>query len=116
MLQKYDIADETYSFLRKFAGGSNDSGKPNGSVVLSNDGKLLYGTTHGDKVWGGTEYGCLYQMNIDGSEFKLLHEFTGNLAGETPMKTPLLIEGALYGMTAYGGRNKYGTIYRYQLS
>ena len=112
---KYDIADEIYSVLHKFAGKNNDSGKPNGSVVLSNDGKLLYGTTHGDKVWGGEEYGCLYQMNIDGSEFNLLHKFTGNLAGDTPMRTPLLIDGALYGMTAYGGSNNYGTIYRYQI-
>ena len=102
--------------MHKFTGGNNDSGKPNGSVVLSKDGKILYGTTHGDKVWGGKEYGSLYQMNIDGSGFKLLHEFTGKLAGDTPMRTPLLIDGVLYGMTAYGGKNNYGTIYRYQLA
>ena len=112
---KYDIADRKYTVLHTFAGGANDSGKPNGSVVLSKDGRLLYGTTHGDKVWGGKEYGSLYQMDIDGGGFRLLHEFTGKLAGDTPMRTPLLIDGALYGMTAYGGKYNYGTIYRYQL-
>ena len=112
---KYDIANQTYSILRRFSGGDHDGAKPNGSVALSKNGKMLYGTTHGDKVWGGKEQGCLYQMNIDGSEFELLHRFTGHLAGDTPMRTPLLIDGALYGMTAYGGKNNYGTIYRYQL-
>jgi serralysin len=31
------------------------------------------------------------------------------------MRTPLLIDGKLYGMTAYGGSENYGLIYRYQL-
>ena len=111
---KYDIASEQYTVIHKFAGGANDSGKPNGSVALSGNGKI-YGTTHGDKVWGGNEYGSLYQMNIDGSEFKLLHEFSGKLSGDTPMRTPLLVNNSLYGMTAYGGKQNYGTIYRFQL-
>ncbi len=111
---KYDTASKHYTVIHKFAGGANDSGKPNGSVVLSGDGKL-YGTTHGDKVWGGNEYGSLYQMNTDGTGFQLLHEFTGKMSGDTPMRTPLLINNSLYGMTAYGGEYNYGTIYRYQL-
>lgn len=111
---KYNLSNKQYTVLHKFAGGSKDSGKPNGSVVLSGDGKL-YGTTHGDKVWGGNEFGSIYQMNIDGSEYKLLYDFSGKLAGDTPMRTPLLINGSLYGMTAYGGQYNYGTVYRYQL-
>jgi uncharacterized repeat protein (TIGR03803 family) len=31
------------------------------------------------------------------------------------MRTPLLINGALYGMTAYGGTQNYGIIYRFQI-
>jgi uncharacterized delta-60 repeat protein len=113
---KYDITGKTYSVLHKFAGGTNDSGKPNGSVVLSPDGITLYGTTHGDDAWGGNEFGILYQMNVDGSMFKKLYEFDGGMAGATPMRTPLLIDGALYGMTAYGGAENYGLIYRYRAS
>ena len=113
---KYDLVKKTYAVLHNFAGGANDSGKPNGSVVLSKDRKMLYGSTHGDKVWGGNEFGSLYQMNTDGSGFRLLHEFSGKLAGDTPMRTPLLIDGMLYGMTAYGGKNNFGTIYRYQVA
>ena len=80
------------------------------------DGLLLYGTTHGDEVWGGREFGILYQMNIDGAGFKQLHEFSGGMAGDTPMRTPLLIDGMLYGMTAFGGEKNYGAIYRFQVS
>lgn len=113
---KYDLLTGGYSILHRFMGGSADSAKPNGSVVLSPDGLRLYGTTHGDMAWGGSEAGILYQMNIDGSGFRQLYEFTGGMAGDTPMKTPLLIEKVLYGVTAYGGAEDYGLIYRYALS
>lgn len=113
---KYDLESNTYSVLHKFAGGADDSGKPNGSIVLSGNGTTLYGTTHGDDAWGGGEFGCIYQMNIDGSGFRQLYEFNGGAAGATPMRTPLLIDGALYGMTAYGGHENYGMIYRYFVS
>jgi uncharacterized repeat protein (TIGR03803 family) len=113
---KYDITSKTYSVLHKFAGGTNGSGKPNGSVILASDGLTLYGTTHGTDAWGGNEFGILYQMNVDGTGFKQLYEFNGGPAGATPMRTPLLINGALYGMTAYGGVENYGLIYRYQVS
>jgi uncharacterized delta-60 repeat protein len=113
---KYDIASKAYSVLHKFAGGANDGGKPNGSVVLSSDGVTLYGSTHGDDAWGGKEFGILYQMNLDGTGFKQLYEFKGGAAGATPMRTPLLINGALYGMTAYGGAENYGLVYRFQVA
>jgi len=111
---KYDLASKTYSVLHKFAGGTGDSGKPNGSVVLAPDGATLYGSTHGDDAWGGKEYGILYQMNLDGTGFTQLHEFKGGAAGASPMQTPLLVNGALYGMTAYGGAENYGLAYRFQ--
>jgi uncharacterized repeat protein (TIGR03803 family) len=111
---KYDLTANEYTVLHKFTGGVADSGKPNGSVTLSQNGLLLYGSTHGDKVWGGNESGIIFQMNVDGTGFKQLYEFTGDMAGDTPMRTPLLINGALYGMTAYGGVENYGIVYRYQ--
>jgi uncharacterized repeat protein (TIGR03803 family) len=114
-LFKYDLANQTYSILHNFAGGDGDSGKPNGSLVLSADGQRLYGSTHGDDAWDGQEAGILYQINPDGSGFKQLYEFTGGMAGGTPMRTPLLINDTLYGMTAYGGAENYGILYRYQI-
>jgi uncharacterized delta-60 repeat protein len=114
-LFKYDLTNKAYSVLHKFAGGANDGGKPNGSMILSPDGLTIYGTTHGDDAWGGKEFGILYQMNIDGTGFNQLYEFSGGTAGATPMRTPVLINGALYGMTAYGGAENYGLIYRFQL-
>ncbi|MCO6449946.1 MAG: hypothetical protein J5I90_04065 [Caldilineales bacterium] len=112
---KYDLSGAGYTVLHRFIGGATDSGKPNGAIVLSADGLMLYGTTHGDRIWGGNEFGIIYQMKVDGTGFKQLYEFAGGLAGDTPMHTPLLIGGALYGMTAYGGQENYGVIYRYNL-
>ena len=112
---KYDLSTKTYSVLHKFSGGLFDSGKPNGSVTLSTDRLKIYGSTHGDKIWNGREAGILYQMNVDGTGFKQLYEFSGGLAGDTPMRTPLLINQSLYGMTAFGGTSNYGLIYRYRL-
>ncbi|MBK8822894.1 MAG: cadherin domain-containing protein [Anaerolineales bacterium] len=112
---KYDLANKTHTVLHKFAGGINDSGKPNGGVVLSLDGWTLYGTTHGDDAWGGKEYGILYQMYIDGAGFQKLYEFSGGIAGATPMRTPLLLDGVLYGMTAYGGMENYGIIWTFHI-
>ena len=112
---KFDIASGAYTVLHNFAGGPADSVKPNGSVVLFPDGLRLFGVTHGDDAWGGKELGALYQMNVDGTGFKLLHEFTGGMHGATPMRTPILVNGSLYGMTAYGGAKNYGIIYRFQV-
>jgi uncharacterized repeat protein (TIGR03803 family) len=115
-LFKYDLQNKNFSILHWFAGGPADGGKPNGSLVLSEDGQILYGTTHGDKIWGGNEFGIIYQIATDGSSFQQLYEFTGGLAGDTPMRTPVLIDNALFGMTAYGGAENYGVIYRFQIS
>lgn len=111
----FSLSDRSYRAIHRFIGGPSDSGKPNGSLVLSEDGNWLYGTTHGDLPWDGSEAGVLYQMRVDGSDFQILHEFSGGAAGDTPMRTPLLLDHALYGLTAYGGRENYGLIYRYQL-
>ena len=113
---KFDLAERRYIVLHAFAGGRNDSAKPNGSVALSADGLTLHGTTHGDEVWGGKEFGILYRMSSDGSGFRKLYEFSGRMAGDTPMRTPVVRDGAVYGMTAFGGTKNYGTIYRFELS
>ncbi len=110
---KYDLGSGTYRVLHRFAGGAADSGKPNGSLVLSEDGQMLYGSTHGDDAWGGGEFGSLYLMRVDGTGFRLLHEFSGGVGGATPMRTPLLVDGILFGMTAYGGEEGYGIVYCY---
>jgi len=112
-LWRFDLASNTFSIVHRFAGGPADSAKPNGAVVLSPDKRTLYGTTHGDTAWGGSEAGILYQVNADGSGFRQLHQFSDAPTGNTPMRTPLLVGGSLYGMTAFGGSANFGTIWRY---
>jgi uncharacterized repeat protein (TIGR03803 family) len=113
---KYDLANIAYSVLHRFTGKDGDSGKPNGNIVLSPDGTRLYGTTHGDTVWGGKVSGVLYEMKLDGTGFTALEVFDRKMNGYTPMHTPLLVDGALYGMTAYGGAEDCGVVYRYRIS
>ena len=54
-------------------------------------------------------------MYIDGAGFQKLYEFSGGIAGATPMRTPLLLDGVLYGMTAYGGMENYGIIWTFHI-
>ncbi len=76
----------------------------------------LYGSASG----GSNRVGVLYRINPDGTGYQILHTFaTNNLDGQYPTGTPIQgPDGALYGITAYGGNLStrtgppgYGTIY-----
>jgi uncharacterized repeat protein (TIGR03803 family) len=43
--------------------------------------------------------------------FNLLYTFLGTPNGATPMATPLLYQGGIYGTTAGGGASSHGTVY-----
>ena len=62
-----------YTLLHTFSGAS-DGSKPFSPVLLQ-DGELI-GTTNGG---GSQNQGVLYSLNPDGSDFTLLHTFTGGL-------------------------------------
>ncbi|MEQ9304952.1 MAG: hypothetical protein RJQ14_13670, partial [Marinoscillum sp.] len=79
---------------------------PNG-IILGTDG-YLYGMTQTggpNNVYG--RYGVIYKISTDGSQFEVLHEFSGSrLDGRSPLGN--LIEGTdgkLYGLTQMGGYN-----------
>ncbi|MDR3553624.1 MAG: hypothetical protein P4L55_02595 [Syntrophobacteraceae bacterium] len=96
-----------YQVLHDFGGVANDGGSPYGSLTLS--GSTLYGMTGGGGVNG---LGMVFQMNISGSGYQVLHSF-GSVAndGAYPLG-PLTLSGAtLYGLTPAGGGNNYGAIF-----
>jgi uncharacterized repeat protein (TIGR03803 family) len=65
------------------------------------DGKL-YGST----AQGGTNkyYGTVFRLNKDGSNFELIHSFSGGTNESFPQAGLIEgIDGALYGTTVYGG-------------
>lgn len=70
-----------------------------GGIIQASDG-ALYGTTR----YGGTsDAGTIFKVNVDGTGFQKLHDFTG---GDGSDPHPGLIEGTdgvLYGMATTGG-------------
>jgi uncharacterized repeat protein (TIGR03803 family) len=71
-----------------------DGDCPVGGVILS--GNTLYGTTYS----GGTaNRGTVFAVNTDGTEFQVLHSFTGGAGGETPNAGLILSNNTLYGNT-----------------
>ena len=86
-----------------FAGGTEDGAHPT-DLLQGSDGKL-YGTT----VRGGElNAGVVFKMNIDGSEFSLLHSFRND---GWPTYLAQGRDGVLYGTTLEGGKEGRGSIY-----
>jgi len=76
------------------------------SLILGLDG-YLYGTA----LWGGLGYGTVYRLSQDGSNFEVLHSFTGS-DGQAPFGLIQGRDGNLYGVTLAGGPQDGGTIFR----
>lgn len=100
----------THTQLRSFGQADKLGAEPFGRVTLSRDG-VLYGTTLSS---GGHYEGTIFRVNQDGSDYRLLHLFTGrNEDGATPYAELLeASDGAFYGTTRNGGVTNQGTIFR----
>ncbi len=108
----YQIAKNgAETILHNFAGGTTDGCVPIGALIEDNAGNL-YGTasTHG----AGTGYvaGVVFKLSKDGSQYNILHTFTGQPDGDTP-EGGLIRDAAgnLYGTTEFGGTAGAGTVY-----
>jgi uncharacterized repeat protein (TIGR03803 family) len=71
----------------------------------------VYGVTAGS---GPGNAGVLFSVLTDGTNFQLLHGFTGGSDGANPSTAVTMGSGAkLYGVTSAGGANSVGTIFAY---
>ena len=88
-------------------GGTENGDSPRCSLI--SDGTFLYGTT----PTGGTRtHGTIFKIKPDGTGYVKLMDFSGSLNGSTPYGS-LVYDGTfLYGMTAVGGINGMGTIFK----
>jgi uncharacterized repeat protein (TIGR03803 family) len=104
----------TETVLYSFAGGTADGCSPYGGLVRDKAGNL-YGTT---PDCGASNLGTVFKVAKNGAE-KLLHSFAGGTAdGADPLYTALLrdTKGNLYGVTADGGSQDDGVVYKLSTS
>jgi uncharacterized repeat protein (TIGR03803 family) len=97
-----------FTLLHTFTGGTGDGRDPYGSLTLS--GSTLYGMTGSG---GASDGGRAFKMNTDGTGYTLLHAFNGgDNDGTSPLGSLTLSGSTLYGMTAQGGANNFGTVFK----
>ena len=98
----------SYTNLHNFAGGAGDGAYPGGDLLLS--GTNFYGMT---QQGGAIGDGVVFRVNTDGSSYTNLHSFAGYPNdGASPWGSLALTNGALYGMTLYGGSNNLGVVFK----
>jgi uncharacterized repeat protein (TIGR03803 family) len=103
-----------YQVLHAFTGSSSDGEYPEAGLTLV--GSTLYGTTErggsGGGYVGSPGDGTVFSMNPDGSNYQVLHAFTGSSSdGEYPEAGLTLVGSTLYGTTYYGGSAEDGTVF-----
>ncbi len=95
-----------FSKLLDFDGLGNGR-LPRGS--LFSDGTFLYGTTFSG---GANNLGTIFKIMPNGTNYTKMLDFTGSAGGSSPTGT-LIYDGTfLYGMTAGGGSNSLGSIFK----
>jgi uncharacterized repeat protein (TIGR03803 family) len=100
-----------FSLLHTFTGGTSDGRNPYGGVTLI--GSTLYGTTFGGGTGGNL--GTVFKVDTDGSNFGLLHSFTGaGTDGSLPQGDLTAFGSTLYGMTPLGGAHAQGALFKIQ--
>ena len=93
--------------LHSFSSTANEWGYPAADLTLV--GSTLFGET----AQGGSDGdGTLFSMNLDGSNYQVVHTFTGSATdGATPYAGLTLVGSTLYGTTSAGGASNDGTVF-----
>jgi uncharacterized repeat protein (TIGR03803 family) len=97
-----------FTNLWNFTAGS-DGALPYGGLILS--GNTLYGTTSGTFWDYGSLYGTVFAVNTNGTNFRVLHTFTGGSDGAMPQASLILSGNTLYGTASDGGSSGQGTVF-----
>lgn len=99
------IADGHERILHNFR-GEPDGREADASLVAI--GETLYGTT----AYGGADdYGAVFSVNEKTGAERVLYSFANSPDGLDPEAGLIAENGTLYGTTAWGGANGYGTIF-----
>lgn len=105
-IYKINTDGSGFGLLHSFNGGTADGYQPHGSLIQI--GSTLYGMTYGG---GASGYGIVFKINTDGTDFEILHSFTGS-DGKYPNRSLVQSGDAFYGMTSNGGSSDLGAIFK----
>ncbi len=96
-----------FTLLHEFQGGVVDGKRPDAGLV--SDGTRLYGSTRDGYV---SAHGLLFSINVDGSDYTILHGFGVIEEGYPPLNKSLILNGTtLYGVTLSGGVFNRGGVF-----
>jgi uncharacterized repeat protein (TIGR03803 family) len=102
---------EDFEVLHHFGASTNDGKTPKSRLLLASDG-FLYGTT---EAGGAANAGTIFRVSPDGSGYEVLLEFQPATQGKGPdFGFVEGLDGRLYGVTAAGGADNLGTVYRFR--
>jgi uncharacterized repeat protein (TIGR03803 family) len=118
----FNPTNNTYQIVHSFEGGADDGWQPHHDQ-LRQAGNVLFGATLMGGSSTGTGLGVVFSIRTSGSDFKVLHAFTGDSGssddGALPHSNPMPDASGkmLYGLTSQGGSNDTskggdGTIYQ----
>lgn len=94
--------------LHSFA-GPPDGGSSLGHLLF--DGTFLFGMTYDGGVFNK---GIIFKMNLDGTNYTKLFDFTGTVNGGSTRGSLISDGTSLYGTNLNGGSNNLGTVFKFQ--
>ncbi|HEY1637662.1 MAG TPA: choice-of-anchor tandem repeat GloVer-containing protein, partial [Rhizomicrobium sp.] len=102
-------AQARFKVLHSFAGGF-DGSHPQADLFIDSSG-VLYGTTTAGGIGGNM--GTVFKI-VPGGKEKVLHAFSGGAADGAQPSGGVIADkqGNLYGLTAGGGANGLGVVYK----
>jgi uncharacterized repeat protein (TIGR03803 family) len=110
------LAAQTFTTLYSFTAGStnssgaytnSDGANPYAGLIIAGINNIRYGTTANG---GSAGYGTVFAVNADGSNFRVLHSFSGS-DGANPWAGLTNSGNTLFGTTYNGGSSGNGTVF-----
>jgi uncharacterized repeat protein (TIGR03803 family) len=99
-----------YQVLHSFTGGSDGDHPAVGFLIAGSTG-TLYGAASGGGG-GAPGHGVVFKLSPDGTNYQVLHTFTGGSDGDRPTNLIADRVGNLYGTTNSGGASGRGTLFK----
>ncbi len=109
-----ELLEGAVTKLIDFGGGSATGEYPYGSLIINENGRLLYGMT---SAGGTSNYGTIFSVDPDHiNTLQTLHSFDGE-HGKYPYGSLFVADdGKYYGTTMAGGTNDHGTLFSYDIN